>query len=907
MKNKITKILLVLFLLANFFPGSSFFSPSYAKAIDIPPDNTYTIPAPQVQAYLAGEDQDTAAVQVFWNLPEDAEPDAYGFIVCKAGPVAAPADTQGHCAAGQAEAANYYPSSSGFSDLTDSGYYYDEAVAEGDTYTYYVKAYDRSGVESDFGQATIKIEFPFEIENIASSSVCADPKLAISISSTTPPTATKATINWHANTPMSGSVQVGENIGGDFHILSETSVGAGSTDQEVTVNLPVADLFTSNLDCAGNPQRTFVFRAIGHLPNDPTNQYPVTSNADITIQRPYYSLSGTATFDQSTSAASGNIQTATCSDFPNYYGFRGANLHTDLASNNGGVYAVSGINNLPIALDNTGQGSFSAFPLLTYYGMLNNADYPNPSLKITTLTASDGGNNLSHGIDIALPSESKVVTNTMTIPAESTDGSPVVTYTAPVFYPTTDLAPNATDYRSIITQYRKDESETPLPSYVYRNTVFGINTIFNYNNPTIDQEAPNYLDFLPPIGSFTWKCPPDNQSQGIWQRFARDIHTKNWQTIEGVSTNRGGLENESPLCPKQSYAKAIAITNITISSATISWNTPGVQAESTDVVEYGQTESYGQTATGGYGGEPGLETHQVTISNLEMNKPYHFRIKSTRNSDNMVFYSNDHFFHTLNMTIFNVQIFPGASGAGTLITWETTGKVDFSYITTPPASSSNGGVISDDGITRQFQTTVGTLPCNQDNPFTIHAKAVSGAGFTEIQHRGNFFTTICDSEGGLDLYDFYFGTNINNYSGVYYLNFWTNAPHASGTITLGLNYGSTDPLNPPKNLERAISANVPDPPNEGSDTFCANNDLYENNFPDGFLTPGSYKYPMRLTVHIHDDTDPAKSKTIDVVMPVRTSGWEIYGTFMYGWSYTEYWYPTQDEIDRINNYCLNGE
>lgn len=159
MKHKIFATIAIIVLLFQCF-GMQFFNINTARAEDLP-ELAYTIPSPQVQAYLVGEDQETAAVQVFWNLPEDAEPDAYGFILCKAGPVAAPADAQGHCTTGQAEAANYYPSSSGFSDLTDSGYYYDEAVAENDTYTYLVKAYDRSGVESDFGQASVAIKFDF--------------------------------------------------------------------------------------------------------------------------------------------------------------------------------------------------------------------------------------------------------------------------------------------------------------------------------------------------------------------------------------------------------------------------------------------------------------------------------------------------------------------------------------------------------------------------------------------------------------------------------------------------------------------------------------------------------------------------------------------------------------------------
>lgn len=118
----------------------------------------YTIPVPSVQADLIGEDNDTFSVRVSWSLPEDLEADAYGFVVEKEGPN------------GRKAAAIYYPSSQGFYDTTDSGYYHDEAVASGDTYTYYVKAYDRSGKESDYGQATTIIPDstlpPLAIQNV---------------------------------------------------------------------------------------------------------------------------------------------------------------------------------------------------------------------------------------------------------------------------------------------------------------------------------------------------------------------------------------------------------------------------------------------------------------------------------------------------------------------------------------------------------------------------------------------------------------------------------------------------------------------------------------------------------------------------------------------------------------------
>ena len=105
----------------------------------------YTVPIPTVTVVQAGVIDDVVTVQVFWNMPKDQEADAYGFVVDKEGP------------AGRGQAAVYYPPIAGFDNLVGGGYYYDEAVNMGETYTYYVKAYDRVGKESAWGKAQITL------------------------------------------------------------------------------------------------------------------------------------------------------------------------------------------------------------------------------------------------------------------------------------------------------------------------------------------------------------------------------------------------------------------------------------------------------------------------------------------------------------------------------------------------------------------------------------------------------------------------------------------------------------------------------------------------------------------------------------------------------------------------------
>lgn len=148
MKSKILFLLIFAVVIFPFF-GKVFAQDEYDWDF-----TNYTIPAPIVDAQLIGEDKDVYAVRVFWNMPESDEGDAYGFVVEKEGPQ------------GRKQAAVYYPPSLGFDDIINSGFYFDEAVLEGDTYNYYVKAYDRSGKESDWGKASVSIplESKFEIE-----------------------------------------------------------------------------------------------------------------------------------------------------------------------------------------------------------------------------------------------------------------------------------------------------------------------------------------------------------------------------------------------------------------------------------------------------------------------------------------------------------------------------------------------------------------------------------------------------------------------------------------------------------------------------------------------------------------------------------------------------------------------
>lgn len=181
MKTKTIKFLSAFFVLAIL--GGSILGNikfTFAAEDDFPNFNDYTVPAPTVRVVQAGSTNSTVAAQVFWEIPADAEPDAYGFKLNK------------KCSKGEEQAANYYPAETGFDDLTDSGFYYDEAVPIGETCTYSVQTYDRAGKESEVASAQIEFK-GIEVKNIAVSDI----------------TESSAKISWDTDEPTFGKVEYG--------------------------------------------------------------------------------------------------------------------------------------------------------------------------------------------------------------------------------------------------------------------------------------------------------------------------------------------------------------------------------------------------------------------------------------------------------------------------------------------------------------------------------------------------------------------------------------------------------------------------------------------------------------------------------------------------------------------------
>ena len=90
--------------------------------------------------------------------------------------------------------------------------------------------------------------------------------------------------------------------------------------------------------------------------------------------------------------------------------------------------------------------------------------------------------------------------------------------------------------------------------------------------------------------------------------------------------------------PSLSSISAVKVTDVTLNSATIVWETGD---PTTSVVEYGLTTAYGKNQTD----TTSVNLHKVLLTGLETGKTYHFRVKGVDKNKNSLF-SDDYVFAT---------------------------------------------------------------------------------------------------------------------------------------------------------------------------------------------------------------------------------------------------------------------
>ncbi|MEW6521349.1 MAG: carboxypeptidase regulatory-like domain-containing protein [Thermodesulfobacteriota bacterium] len=121
----------------------------------------------------------------------------------------------------------------------------------------------------------------------------------------------------------------------------------------------------------------------------------------------------------------------------------------------------------------------------------------------------------------------------------------------------------------------------------------------------------------------------------------------------------------------------LAVTNLSGTSATISWTT---DQEATAMVEYGPTTAYGTMVS-----DPNLGTsHSITLTGLSYGTLYHFRVAST-NSDGVTQQSADQTFATLGSPLISDILVSNITGNSATVSWTTdqatTSQVDYGKTT----------------------------------------------------------------------------------------------------------------------------------------------------------------------------------------------------------------------------------
>ncbi len=169
----------------------------------------------------------------------------------------------------------------------------------------------------------------------------------------------------------------------------------------------------------------------------------------------------------------------------------------------------------------------------------------------------------------------------------------------------------------------------------------------------------------------------------------------------------------SSLTPVEPVINNINVTDITDSSATISWTT---DQPTQGVVEYGTTTSYG-AAISGLSEET---THSITITNLAPSTTYHFRIAASSTNGTTTYSSNSSF--KTNGVIFITINSPanGANISGNSVT--VTGSI------TNPANVETGVTVN--GLPASLnnnQFVVNNVPLNAgQNTITVTATDITG-------------------------------------------------------------------------------------------------------------------------------------------------------------------------------------
>lgn len=222
----------------------------------------------------------------------------------------------------------------------------------------------------------------------------------------------------------------------------------------------------------------------------------------------------------------------------------------------------------------------------------------------------------------------------------------------------------------------------------------------------------------------------------------------------------------------------VQVQNLTRNSATITWET---DQSSSSRVDYGTTSGYGSNET-----VSGTTTqHSVTLSNLNPETIYHFKVSST-NSQTITATSGDNTLTTLdNLSISNISA--QATNVSTTITWDSntpaTSQVDYGTTSAYGSTSSNPSLTTNHSVTitglspgttyhyrvtsedtGQSESSVDlTFTTSVFNTITIDGNASDWAGITALATGGPDLLTLKVTEGEDHLYVLVQGQTISSH------------------------------------------------------------------------------------------------------------------------------------------------
>jgi len=613
----------------------------------------------------------------------------------------------------------------------------------GQTYYFAVTAYNTSGTESGYS-AEVSKSFPNTIPPVLS---------AISANNIT---SSSATISWTTDTASTSQVQYGIT----------TAYGSSTTLNSSLVTSHSQTL--SNL----NPSTTYHYRvlssdAAGNLATSGDQTFTTSAAPDTTPP----AISSIATSNISTSSVTITWTTNELSDTQVQYGTTTSygsttTLNTTLTTSHSqsltGLLASTTYHFRVLSKDAAGNLATSgdrtfttATPPDTTPPVLSGivaSNITTTSAVITWSTNEVSDSQVQYGITTSYGSSSTLDTTLVTSHTRTLSNlSPSTTYNYRVI--SKDAAGNtATSANSTFTTSSTPDTTPPVISGITAGTLTSTSATITW---TTDEASTSQVEYGPTTayGSLTSLDTTLLTSHGTTLTNLSPATTYNYRVISkdaagNTATSGNNLFTtaaaQPPSNPTGPVLSLVSTKDITSSGVTVTW---GTDVPATSEVEYGLTGSYGSSS--GINATL-LNSHSQTLSGLQPNTLYHYRVKSADALGNLSA-SADHTF-TTNPPIDttppgDVQNFTAVAGAQSVtLSWVNPPDSDFVgvhivYRTDRfPTALDDGQVLGDFSGQPNESITVVQAGLQSDTTYYYAASSYDNSG--NYQHTAHAAATV---------------------------------------------------------------------------------------------------------------------------------------------------------------------